>query len=104
MTRARSAAWWLAPPLLCLVLYWRGLTAWFRADDFAWLGTGIYIRNFHDLLIVLFGPQAQGTIRPLSERAFFMVGFSLFGLDALPFHIAVFVTHFANLALVARIG
>jgi hypothetical protein len=83
--RAASAAWWLLPSLLCLALYWRGFTAWFRADDFAWLGAGIYVRNFHDLLVALFAPQAQGTIRPLSERAFFMAGFSLFGLDALPF-------------------
>jgi hypothetical protein len=104
MTRARSALWWAAPSLLCLILYWRGLTAWFRADDFAWLGTGIYIQNFHDLLVALFGPQAQGTIRPLSERAFFMIGFGLFGLDALPFKIVVFATQFANLALMASIG
>jgi hypothetical protein len=99
-----SAAFWLVPSLLCLALYWRGFTAWFRADDFAWLGTGLYIRNFHDFLVAIFAPQAQGTIRPLSERAFFMLGFSLFGLDALPFKIVVFATQFANLALVASIG
>ena len=102
--RLASAAFWLAPSLLCLALYWRGFTAWFRADDFAWLGTGIYIQNFHDFLLAIFAPQAQGTIRPLSERAFFMLGFSLFGLDALPFKIVVFATQFANLALVASIG
>ena len=99
-----SAVFWLAPPLLCLVLYWRGFTAWFRADDFAWLGTGLYIQNFHDFLVAIFAPQAQGTIRPLSERVFFMLGFSLFGLDALPFKMVVFATQFANLALVASIG
>jgi hypothetical protein len=102
--RLTSAAFWLAPSLLCLALYWRGFTAWFRADDFAWLGTGLYIQNFHDFLVAIFAPQAQGTIRPLSERAFFMLGFSLFGLDALPFKIVVFATQFANLALVASIG
>jgi len=64
--RLASAAFWLAPSLLCLALYWRGFTAWFRADDFAWLGTGIYIQNFHDFLLAIFAPQAQGTIRPLS--------------------------------------
>src|SRR5205085_7385795 len=74
------------------------------ADDFAWLGAGIYIQNFHDLLVALFAPQAQGTIRPFSERAFFMLGFSLFGLDALPFKIVVFATQFAGLALMAWIG
>jgi hypothetical protein len=103
-SRAANAAWWLAPSLLCLALYWRGFTAWFRGDDLAWLGTGLYIQNFRDFLVALFGPQAQGTIRPLSERAFFMAGFELFGLDALPFKIVVFATQFANLALVASIG
>src|SRR5205807_743897 len=98
------ALWYALPCVLCLLLYWRGFTAWFRADDFAWLGAGIYINNFHDLLIALFAPQAQGTIRPLSERAFFMVGFSLFGLDALPFKIAIFATQFASLVLVTSIG
>jgi hypothetical protein len=102
--RLASAAYWLAPSLLCLALYWRGFTAWFRADDFAWLGTGLYIQNFHDFLVAIFAPQAQGTIRPLSERLFFLVGFGLFGLDALPFKIVVFATQFANLALVASIG
>jgi hypothetical protein len=99
-----SAAWWLTPSLLCLVLYWRGFTSWFRGDDLAWLGTGLYIQNFHDFLVAMFGAQAQGTIRPLSERAFFMAGFSLFGLEPLPFKIVVFATQFANLALVAWIG
>jgi hypothetical protein len=79
-----DAAFWLAPPLLCLALNWRGFTGWFRGDDFAWLGTGIYIQNFHDFLVAIFAPQAQGTIRPLSERLFFLLGFSLFGLDACP--------------------
>ena len=95
---------YLIPCLLCLVLYWKGFTAWFRADDFAWLGTGLYVHNFHDLLLALFSPQAQGTIRPLSERAFFMAGFSLFGLDALPFKIAIFGTQFAALVLMTSIG
>jgi hypothetical protein len=102
--RLASAAFWLGPALLCLALYWRGFTAWFRADDFAWLGTGLYIQNFHDFLVAIFAPQAQGTIRPFSERAFFMLGFSLFGLEALPFKMVVFATQFANLALVASIG
>ena len=99
-----SVAYWAIPSLLCLALHWRGFTAWFRGDDFAWLGTGIYIQNFHDFVVAIFAPQAQGTIRPLSERLFFLVGFSLFGLDALPFKVVVFVTQFANLALVAWIG
>src|SRR5262245_40916357 len=104
MTRVRAVLWWTAPPLLCLLLHWSGFTAWFRADDFAWLGAGIYIQNLHDLLVAVFWPQAQRTIRPLSERVFFMAGFSLFGLDSLPFKIVVFGTQFASLGLMASIG
>ena len=103
-TVARRALPYAAPSLLCLLLYWPSLTAWFRADDFAWLGTGLRVNNFHDLLAALFSPQAQGTIRPLSERAFFMGGFALFGLNALPFKIVVFATQFAALALMVWIG
>ena len=33
-----------------------------------------------------------------------MLGFGLFGLDALPFQIVIFATQFANLVLVASIG
>jgi len=48
--------------------------------------------------------MAQGTIRPLSDRLFFIVGNGLFGLNALPFHLIVFATQFASLALAAWIG
>jgi len=89
---------------LCLVVHGRGFTAWFRADDFAWMGLALGVHNFHDLLQALFAPMAEGTIRPLSERAFFMVGYSLFGLNALPFRVAILATQCANLALVAWIG
>jgi hypothetical protein len=108
--RARVPRWglpWLLPAVLaalCLLIYWRGFTAWFRADDFAWLGAGLRVRNLHELLRALFSPQAEGTIRPWSERAFFMGGFALFGLDALPFRIVVFATQFVNLWLVVWLG
>ena len=69
-----SAVFWLGPSLLCLALYWRGFTAWFRADDFAWLGTGIYIQNFRDFLLAMFAPQGAGHHPAVSERAFFMRG------------------------------
>jgi hypothetical protein len=104
MTRARTVAWWTVPSLLCLLLHWQGFTAWFRADDFAWLSNFNRIHSFHDLLVILFLPQAQGTIRPLSERAFFVIGYGLFGLDSLPFRIVIFATQFAALALAALVG
>jgi hypothetical protein len=102
--RAVRSAYWTVPSLLCLLIYWRGFTAWFRADDFAWLGLATEVHSFRDLLGKLFLPAAQGTFRPWSERAFFMAGFSLFGLDAMPFRIVIFATQFANLVLVAAIG
>ena len=57
---------------LDLALYWRAFTAWFRSDDFAWLGTGIYIQNFHDLVIAIFAPQVRANVKdkrdPILER------------------------------------
>ena len=104
MNRAWKTAYWVVPPLLCLGLYWHGFTAWFRGDDFAWLGLWGRVHSFHDLLLSLFAPRAQGTLRPLSERAFFMVGMGLFGLNAVPFRVVIFATQFANVVLVASIG
>ncbi len=98
-----TAVYWLAPPLLCLALYWRGLLAWFQADDFAWLGLRLQVHDWRTLMHALFAPMAQGTIRPLSERGFFLVFESLFGVNALPFRIWVFLTQCANLTLVAAI-
>ncbi len=100
----RTALYWIVPPLVCLILHWRGLTAWFRADDFVWLGTSRDVHGVRDLLRVLFTPAAQGTIRPWSETGFFLLAYRLFGLHPLPFKIVIFCTQFANLALVVWIG
>src|ERR1035438_10365428 len=102
--KLRDKAGVLALALFCLAVHWRGFTAWFRADDFAWMGLALGVHNFADLLKALFSPLAEGTIRPWSERAFFMAGYALFGLHALPFRIAIFSTQFANLALVRSLG
>src|SRR5260370_30220229 len=96
-----AAAYWLAPPLLCLAIYGRGLLAWFQADDFAWLALRLQVHDWQTLTHALFAPMAQGSIRPLSERGFFLVFESLFGVEALPFRIWVFLTQFANRALVS---
>ena len=103
MKRALGAAYWAVPPLLCTALYWYGIKAWFQADDFAWLALKMDITGWHSLVDAMFGPRAQGTIRPWSERAFFMLFYSLFGLDALPFRVFVFMTQAANLVLAASI-
>ena len=77
------------PTAVCLLLYWRTLSFWFRADDFAWLGLRLSIHRPWDFLVALFEPQAQGTIRFLSERAFFLTFEKMFGLDSTPFRVAV---------------
>jgi hypothetical protein len=97
-------AFWITPPLVCLAVYWLGLKAWFQQDDFAWLHLRLEIDGWRDFFRLLIEPRAQGTIRPLSERLFFIVFSALFGLDALPFRIWVFLTQFANLALIGAIG
>ena len=47
----------------------------------------------------LFAPMAQGTVRTISERLFFLVGRRLFDLNAVPFHAVVMATHAVSLWL-----
>ena len=104
MKRARAVAYWTIPSLVCLALYWPGLRAWFQQDDFAWLYLDSTVADAGSLLKALFAPQAQGTIRPLSERAFFMILHQVFGLWATPFRAVVFLTQFANLVLLGLVA
>jgi hypothetical protein len=104
MRRFRTFAYWSLPPLACLALYAPGLRAWFQQDDFAWLALGNTVWDWRTLLDALFAPMAQGTIRPLSERVFFMVLHAAFGLWAVPFRAVVFLTQFANLVLLAMLA
>ncbi|MGO9893382.1 MAG: hypothetical protein ACLPX8_04105, partial [Bryobacteraceae bacterium] len=63
MSRARalvgSAAYWLSPPLVCLALHWYDFRAWFRTDDFAWLGLTRWIYSWRALWYALFLPLAE---------------------------------------------
>jgi hypothetical protein len=95
--------WWALPIVFLLWLYSDGLKVWFMADDFAWLGLLREVHSSRSLLNALFAPEAQGTIRPWSDRGFFLLFESLFGLDSLPFRICVFITMAANLTLVVWI-
>ncbi len=104
MTRVARAAYWTIPSLLCLALYWFGLKTWFLQDDFAWLGLQQLIHRPRDFWHVMFAPMAQGTIRPWSERGFFLLFHFLFGLEALPFRLWVFLTQFANLVLLCSVA
>ena len=90
--------------LFCTILYKYTLRAWFQADDFAWLGLRLHVHSAQQFWYAMFAPLAGGSIRPLSERAFFM-GFSwLFGIHALPYRIAVYVTQLAVVALLAVVA
>jgi hypothetical protein len=101
MTRLdrRDALLFLLAPAFVLWLDWHGLRSWFHQDDFAWLSLGRHIESFGDLWRALFAPAAQGTVRVLSERLFFIGLERLFGLDHRPFHLVVLATQFVNLAL-----
>lgn len=100
----KSALLFLLPlSALCLLVYWPALKVWFYQDDFAWLAIPLDLKT-EGLLRVLFRPQAQGTVRVLSERLFFLGGVELFGMDSLPFKAIVFGTQFLNLMLLAAIA
>lgn len=90
---------WLVTALFGLWLYWDGLQAWFFQDDFAWLGLLRQVHTPREVLHALFDPAAQGTIRPFSDRGFFLLFDFLFGVDSLPLRLAVFAVMGANLAL-----
>jgi hypothetical protein len=102
--RVRDILYYAIPMLFCTVVHWIALKTWFYSDDFAWLGLGLKIHSAHDLLLVLFRPEAQGTVRTFSERLFFLVFSSMFGLAAAPFRIWVLLTQFANIALLIQIA
>jgi hypothetical protein len=102
-TTGKTVLWWLLPVAFLVVFYRDGLSTWFVADDFAWLSLLRLSRLRHDLLHELFAPMAQGTIRPWSERGFFMLLESIFGLDALPFRLVVFATAAADVILISWI-
>lgn len=104
LRRVRDLLYWIAPWLFCVLLYRAGLRAWFQQDDFAWLGLSRSVHDPASLAKALFAPLAQGTFRPLSERALFLVFHGLFGLDAQPYRAWVFLTQFANLALLSSIA
>jgi hypothetical protein len=90
--------------LFCLALHQLALKTWFFQDDFAWLALRLDISSPSDLLEALFSPKAQGTIRTLSERLYFLVFSSLFGLNIVPFKIWTFLTELANIALLIQIA
>src|SRR5438552_2329573 len=90
--RLLSAGFWLVPLAVAIRFHWLGLKTWFFADDFAWLLHAAGLSSVHDLIPAIFAPMAQGTIRPWSDRIYFIVFYRIFGLEPLPFHIWVYLT------------
>jgi hypothetical protein len=90
--------------LFCLAVHWLALKTWFLGDDFAWLGLRLELHSPRDLVHILFRPEAQGTVRTISERLFFLIFYSIFGLHAPPFRIWAFLTQFVNIALLVKIA
>lgn len=95
---------WILPAAICIGVFWPGLWAWFQRDDFAWLGLPLEIYDSETFWRAMFEPKAQGTIRPWSERGFFLLYSWLFGLEALPFRLTVFATQVLALYLLSRVA
>jgi hypothetical protein len=102
-SRAANLLFWVLPLVFLVWLFQDGLRCWFINDDFAWLGLIRRLDSPGSLLRTLFEPAAQGTIRPWSERGFFLLFETLFGMDDLPFRIMAFATMAANLLLLTWI-
>lgn len=108
---ARFRPWlehrWFPFALALIILaaaYQKTFRIWFRGDDFAWLGLTLSIHDVPTFLRGLFQPMAQGTIRFLSERLFFITLTSAFGVnESIPFRAAVFLTQAVNLWLFGKV-
>lgn len=97
--RAVRIVFWLAPVAAFLALYYNGVHTWFQQDDFGWLGLPQEWRSGRPLWDILFTPMAQGTVRPLSERLYFLVLGAKFGMNPLPFHLVGYATFALSLWL-----
>jgi hypothetical protein len=99
----RRVLYYGLPMLFCLAVHQFALKTWFFQDDFAWLALPLDIGSPSDLLRALFSPKAEGTMRIFSERLYFLVFSSIFGIDVVPFKIWTFLTQLANIALLIQV-
>ena len=90
--------------VFCTLLYKYTFRAWFQADDFAWLGLRLQVHNWHDFWRAMFTPLAGGSVRPLTDRAFFLAFSTLFGIHALPYRIAIYVIQLSAIALLGVVA
>jgi hypothetical protein len=99
-----AAAQWTLPVVVAITLYWPAHDAAYRLDDFAWLSLRNTIAHGRSLLWALFSPQAQGTMRPLGERLWFLLASSWFGLNPVPLHVLALCAQTANVVLTIDTG
>jgi len=103
----RSGRLTLLAITLFLAFYGRCLDIWFYQDDFGWLHLAP-VRSLPEFAHSLFFAKAHGSVRVLSTNAFFMLFGTAFGLNPLPFHLAVFAAAAGILlllpAVVRRLG
>jgi len=103
MTSLSAITRFAPAPLIGLLLYWRVPRLWFQNDDFAWLSLERVVRE-NGLAHALFTPFAQGTVRVLGDRLFFLAFSGWFGLHALPYRLFELATWVVALTLVLLIG
>jgi len=94
---------WLAVALV-VILYSPAIDSAYRLDDFAWLCLRNTIAGGRSVFWAVFSPQAQGTIRPLGERLWFLLASSQFGLNPVPMHVLALCAQVANVVLMADTG
>jgi hypothetical protein len=90
--------------VFCTVLYKYTFRAWFQADDFAWLGLRLQVHSWPDFWRAMFVPLAGGSVRPLTDRAFFLAFSTLFGIHALPYRIAIYVFQLSAIVLLGVVA
>jgi hypothetical protein len=103
MTSPSAVTRFAPAPLIGLLLYWRVPLLWFQNDDFAWLSLPRDLRE-NGLMHALFTPYAQGTVRVLGDRLFFLAFSGLFGLHALPYRLFELGTWTIALTLIVLVG
>ena len=96
-------AYWLMPAIFCLLVHWHGVISGFRADDFVWLQQRLHLEAGQSVWSLLFTPTGHGTLRPFSERGFFLALSLIFPDNPLPYRIVVFLTQFASMALLSSV-
>ena len=87
MSQVWARQWLTVAPAAALIAYWRVPLLWFHNDDFAWLNLAASVRDWHTLWHAMFTPYAQGTVRVISERLYFLAFYRFFGLNAAAYHI-----------------